>query len=523
MTHQIFPFAVSLPPPASRYAVTHDPRVSGRRAVVIGSGPNGLSAAVALARAGLLVEVHEAASVPGGATRSGPLLGEGTTVDLGAAVHPFGVASPFLSTLNLGRHGLEWLQPDIPVAHLLDGGPAALLHRSLDRTCQELGVDGPAWRRLHEPAVNHWEALVGSVLAPLLRVPRHPVLMARFGLRGALPAAALARALFREEPARALFAGTAAHSVLPLHHPLTSAFGVLFGAAGHATGWPVARGGSQAISRALVAELEAHSGRVITDHPITDLAQVGPADVVLMDLGPQAVADLVGDRLPHGVQRGLRRWRYGTGVHKVDYLLDGPVPWSDPRVAGAGTVHVGGTLAEVAAAEADVHRGRHPERPFVLVAQQSMLDPSRAPEGQQVLYAYAHTPQGSTQPVGHRVDAQIERFAPGFRDRIIGRVETSPSELAAWNPNLVGGDVIGGSVSGVQQVLRPRATLRPYQLGVPGLFICSASAPPGGGVHGMSGYHAARAALTYLHSEEAPTRGPSATRATRSPALTQEI
>lgn len=502
MTHHAFPFAVSLPPPTSPYAVTHDPQVSGRRAVVIGSGPNGLSAAVALARAGLLVEVHEAASVPGGATRSGPVLGEGTTVDLGAAVHPFGVASPFLSTLNLARHGLEWLQPDIPVAHPLDGRPAALLHRSLEQTCQELGEDGRAWRRLHAPAVNHWESLVGSILSPLLRVPRHPVVMARFGLRGALPAAALARALFRDEPARALFAGTAAHSVLPLHHPLTSAFGVLFGAAGHATGWPVARGGSQAISRALVAELEAHSGRVVTDHPVTDLAQVGPADVILLDLAPQAVADLVGDRLPRSVERGLRRWRHGTAVHKVDYLLDGPVPWTDERVGRAGTVHVGGTLTEVAAAEDDAHRGRHPERPFVLVAQQSMLDPGRAPEGQQVLYAYAHTPHGSSAQVGPRIDAQIERFAPGFRDRVLRRVETSPAELAAWNPNLVGGDVIGGSMAGVQQVLRPRATLRPYQLGAPGLFICSASAPPGGGVHGMSGYHAARAALDYLRTPQ---------------------
>ncbi|MGC5629296.1 phytoene desaturase family protein [Georgenia sp. Z1344] len=500
----------------SPFAVGHDPLVAGRTAAVVGSGPNGLAAAVALARAGVAVTVHEAGPEAGGATRSGPVLGEGTTVDLGSAVHPFGIASPFLATLDLGRHGLEWVQPDIPVGHPLDDGPAAVQYRSLRYTAADLGRDGAAWQRLYAPVVSDWEATTAGFLGPLLRVPREPVALARLGLRGALPATAVAKALFRDERARALFAGTSAHSVMPLTHPLTAAFGVLFGAAAHATGWPVARGGSRAISAALVAELEAHGGRVVTDSEITDLDQVRPADAILLDLGPHAVAELAGDELPAGVTRGLRRWRYGTATHKVDYLLDGPVPWNDDRLGRAGTVHLGGTLDEIAAAERDVHRGRHPERPYVLVAQQSALDPGRAPAGQQVLYAYAHTPHGSTAPVGDRIDAQLERFAPGFRDRVLRRVESAPADLAAWNPNLVGGDVVGGSMGGTQLLLRPRATLRPYGLGASGLFMCSASTPPGGGVHGMNGYHAARAALTHLRRTE--TRG----RAGRSSYRTKE-
>ncbi|MGO1833094.1 Phytoene dehydrogenase and related proteins [Actinomycetales bacterium JB111] len=495
----------------SPYSVAHDPLVAGRTASVVGSGPNGLSAAVALARAGVRVTVYEAGPEPGGATRSAAVLGPGTTVDLGSAVHPFGVASPFLRTLDLSRHGLEWVQPDIPVGHPLDDGPAAVQYRSLARTAADLGPDGSAWWRLYAPLVGAWEETVAAFLGPMLRPPRHPVALARLSIRGALPAQAIARALFRTERARALFAGTSAHAVLPLDRPLTAAFGVLFGAAAHATGWPVARGGSDAIAAALVAELESYGGRVVTGAEITDLAQVRPADVVLLDLGPHAVADVAGAELPAAVVRGLRGWRYGTGVHKVDYLLDGPVPWNDARLGRAGTVHLGGSLMQIAAAERDVHAGRHPGRPFVLVAQQSAIDVSRAPTGQQVLYAYAHTPAGSTVAVGDRVDAQIERFAPGFRDRVIGRVESSPADLERWNANLVGGDVIGGSMGGAQLLLRPRATLRPYSLGAPGLFMCSASTPPGGGVHGMNGYHAARAALAHLRRGARSTRAPAPT------------
>lgn len=482
-----------------------EPALRGRTAAVVGAGPNGLAAAIVLARAGLEVTVYEAAPSPGGALRSAPVFGLGTIVDLGAAVHPLGIASPFFASLQLERHGLRWLQPDIPLAHPLDGRPAALLHRSLAETAAGLGVDAAAWRRLHEPLQRRWPAVLDLVLGPLLRVPADLGTAVRFGVRAAPPAQAIASTLFRSDATRALFAGNAAHALLPLDRITTGAFGVLFGVAAHTSGWPVAAGGSQAIADALVAELRSLGGRVITETPIDDRRALGPVDVVMLDTGPHAAARIAGDRIPLSVRRALQRWRYGTALHKVDYLLNGPVPWSDPRVAAAGTVHLGGTLAEVAAAEAAVAAGRQPERPFVLVAQQSAIDPSRAPGHNQVLYAYAHTPNGSISRTGSRIDAQIERFAPGFRDRILARVETTPAALAAWNANLVGGDVVGGAAT-LRQLLRPRLTTHPYRLG-PGLYLCSASTPPGGGVHGMSGFHAANAALTDLRRRvDAPRR-----------------
>lgn len=467
-------------------------------ASVVGSGPNGLAAAVVLARAGLDVTVWEAADEPGGATRSAALLGAGTVSDLGSAVHPFGVASPLFTRLPLERHGLEWLHPRIPMAHPLDSGPAALLHSSLGETATGLGRDGRPWKAVHGGVVRRWAQIVPGVMGPLVRIPAHPLAMAAFGARGAWPATTLARALFRDEPARALFAGSAAHAVLPLSHPLTAAFGLLFGSAAHASGWPVARGGSAAIANALVADLRGHGGRVLTSAPVTHLNQVRPADLVLLDLTPRQVLSVAGSQLPERYARALRSWRYGTAVYKVDYLLDGPVPWRDPRVRDAGTVHVGGTLAEIAEAEADVHAGRHPERPFVLVAQQSLVDPSRTVDDRQVLWAYVHTPHGSTVNVGDRIDAQIERFAPGFRDRVLRRVDSSPADLERWNANLVGGDIGGGALDGLQQVFRPVARAVPYATPLDGVFLCSSSTPPGGGVHGMCGYHAARAALSDL-------------------------
>ncbi|MFI7483567.1 phytoene desaturase family protein [Kocuria sp. M1R5S2] len=468
-------------------------------AVVVGSGPNGLGAAVELARAGLDVTVHEAAAVPGGAARSTDLFGPGTVVDLGSAVHPFGVASPLFRRLGLERHGLEWLHPPVVAAHPLDDGPAGLLHRSLERTAAELGPDGRAWSLLHGGVVRRWEETVPAVLGPLVRRPEHPAALAAFGLRAPWPAAATARALFRTEQARGLFVGSAAHAVLPPSHPLTSAFGTLFGAAAHATGWPVARGGTQAIADALVAELEEHGGRVVVDSPVTDLARVRPADVVLLDLTPRQVLALRGLDLPGRYRRALARWRYGTASYKVDLLLDGPVPWRDPRVGRAGTVHVGGTPAEIGAAESQARAGRLPERPFVLVAQQGAADPSRAPAGREVLWAYAHVPHGCDDPrAGDRVLAQLERFAPGVRDRVLERVDTPPAGLEAWNPNLVGGDIGGGALDGLQQVFRPAVQADPYATGVPGVYLCSSSTPPGGGVHGMAGYHAARSALAGL-------------------------
>lgn len=478
-------------------------------ASVVGSGPNGLAAAVVLARAGLRVTVWEVAETPGGATRSARSLAPDAVTDLGSAVHPFGIASPLFSRLPLHRYGLEWLHPKVPMAHPLDGRPAALLERSLGETCRGLGRDGRAWAAVHRSVVRTWDHIVPGVLGPLLRIPEHPVAMAAFGARGVWPAAALATAAFRDEPARALFAGSAAHGVLPLTRPLTASFGILFGAAGHATGWPVARGGSQAIADALVADLNEHDGIVLTGVQVSDLAQVCPADVVLLDLTPRQVLALTEQALPRSYARALARWRYGSATYKIDYLLDGPVPWADERVQGAGTVHVGGTLGQLSAAEADVYAGRHPDRPFVLVAQQGAADPSRAPTGKQVLWAYAHTPHGSPVPIGHRIDAQIERFAPGFRDRITARLETTPADLERMNANLVGGDIGGGAMDGLQQVFRPVRKAVPYATGVPGMFLCSSSTPPGGGVHGMCGFHAARAALKDLARRRHTTPQPS--------------
>ena len=475
------------------------PRGLSGTAAVVGSGPNGLAAAVVLARSGLRVTIYEAADRVGGALRSDDALGAGTVRDLGAAVLPFAVASPVFRRLGLERHGLAWDHPETVVAHPLPDGEAALLSHSLQATVEHLRRDGGAWRRLVAPVARRFDALARDALGPPLRVPRSPLTLAAFGLRGLPPATVLARTLFREEPARALFAGCAAHAVLPLSRPLTGAFGVLFGAAAHARGWPVARGGSSSLADALAAELVALGGEVRPGSRVEHLDEVRPADVVLLDLTPRQVLRLVGEELPTRYARALRRWRYGTAAHKVDYLLDGPVPWRDARVAGAGTVHVSGTLAQTAQAEAEVHAGRHPERPYVLLAQQSAADPSRVPPGRQVVWAYAHTPHGSDDPgTGARVDAQVERFAPGFRDRVLARLETPPAALERMDANLVGGDIGGGSVGGLQLFLRPAARPVPYATGVPGLYLCSSSTPPGGGVHGMCGYHAARAALADL-------------------------
>ncbi len=467
-----------------------------KTAAVVGSGPNGLAAAVTLAKAGLQVTVYEGSEVIGGGSTSSELLGPGVITDTCSAVHPSAAASPFLRSLGLERHGLRWIHPDAPLAHPLDDGPAALLERSLAATAESLGRDGRTYARLFRPVVQRWERVVDEVFGPVLHVPRAPFALAAFGVRGLWPAAPFARALFRDERARALFAGMAAHAMLPLSKPLTAAFGVLFGAAGHTTGWPVAQGGSQAITDALVAELAEHGGKVITGQLITALDEVRPADLVMLDVTPSQLLTMAGDDLPPRYRRSLARYRYGTAAYKVDYLLDGPVPWRDERCLRAGTVHVGGTMAEVARAEADTYAGRRPERPFVLVAQQSLFDPTRVPAGRQVIWAYGHVPNGWNQPVGDKIDAQIERFAPGFRDRILARAETSPADLQRRNPNYVGGHIGGGSLGGLQLVFRPTPALVPYATPIDGVYLCSSSTPPGGGVHGMCGYHAARAALT---------------------------
>lgn len=466
-------------------------------AVVVGSGPNGLAAAVALARAGRSVRVVEGHAEIGGGTRTAALTLPGFQHDVCSGCHPLGVLSPFFRSLPLGEHGLRWLHPPASVAHPLDDQPAVLLRRSLDATAAALGADAAAYRRGFAPFLDDPHGLLGDLLGPL-RLPRHPLRLARFGLPGLLPAAVLARQRFRGERARALLAGCAAHSILPLERPLSGAVGLIFALAGHVEDWPVAAGGSRAISDALASLLRALGGRIDVGAAVRRAADLPPSRVVLFDTSPAQLADIGAGVLPAGYLRRLRRYRYGPGVFKLDWALDGPIPWRDPACLEASTVHVGGTLDEIAAAEAAVWRGEHPARPFVMVVQQSQFDPSRAPAGRHTGYAYCHVPAGSTADCTDAIEAQLERFAPGFRDRILARHRLAPADFAADNPNYVGGAITGGVADLSQFFTRPVARLDPYSTPKPEWFICSASTPPGGGVHGMCGYFAARSALRRL-------------------------
>jgi phytoene dehydrogenase-like protein len=477
--------------------------VSDPDAVVVGAGPNGLAAAVYLAQAGASVLVLEASGEPGGGSRSAELTLPGFVHDVCSAVHPLGVLSPYLRSLPLAEHGLTWLRPRASVAHPLDGEPALILRRSLDDTAGELGGDARAYRRLIAPFLADPHGLLADALAPL-RIPRHPLLMLRFGLRAIRSAAGLARR-FDGDRARALLAGCAAHSILPLERAVSGAVGLLFLVAGHVEDWPVAAGGSGAIARALASLLAAHGGRIETGRRVRTLADLPAARVFLFDTSPAQLADIAGPALPARYLRRLRRYRYGPGVFKLDLALDGSIPWRDPRCLEASTVHVGGTFAEIAAGEAAVWRGEHPERPFVMVCQQSEIDPARAPAGKQTGYAYVHVPSGSTADLTDVIERQIERFAPGFRDRILARRATTPAELEVENPNYTGGAITGGVADLKQLFTRPVARLDPYSTPNRRLFLCSASTPPGGGVHGMCGYHAARSAARRL-SRLAPAR-----------------
>jgi phytoene dehydrogenase-like protein len=466
-------------------------------AVVVGAGPNGLAAAITLAGAGRSVLVLEAGATPGGGSRTAELTLPGFRHDVCSAVHPLALASPFLRGLPLQRHGLEMVQPPAALAHPLDDGSAAVLERSLEATAGSLGEDGAAWQRLVGPLARHGIDLAEAALDPL-RLPRHPLELAGFGRNGIRAAAPLARARFRGERARALLAGVAAHPMLPLERMPTAGYGLLIAALGHTVGWPLPRGGSQAIVDALVAHLAELGGEVVCGQEVRSLAELPPARTVLLDVTPRQFLRIAGERLPAGYRRRLERYRYGPGVVKADWALDAPVPWKASGCDQAGTVHLGGTLREIAAAEAAVARGDHPECPFVLLAQPSRFDPTRAPDGRHTAWAYCHVPHCSTldpEITAGRIEAQVERFAPGFRERVLARHLLGPAALERYNANYVGGDINGGLQDLRQLVTRPVARPVPWATPLPGVYLCSSSTPPGGGVHGMCGHLAARAAL----------------------------
>ncbi|WP_439564126.1 phytoene desaturase family protein [Microcella sp.] len=466
-------------------------------AVVVGAGPNGLVAAVRLAEAGLRVLVLEAADRPGGGLRSEQLTLPGFVHDLGATVHALGLASPAMRALDLGREGLELVHPPTPLGHAIDAGRSALLHRSIDATAEGLGRDGRAWRGMLARLSANWPGLAASVLDPT-RLPPHDLgALLGFGARGLWPASLVGRTVFRDEPARALFAGLAAHAAVPLGQPLTTGIGLMLGGLAHGVGWPVARGGSQSVADALVARLTSLGGELRTGHRVTSLAELPSARVVVLDLTPRQVLAIAGEALPARYARRLSRWRYGAGVFAAHWALDGPVPWADPALSGAGTVHIG-TAEQVARTEREAARGRHVDDPWVLAVQATVADPSRAPAGKHTLWAYCRVPNGSTVDALPALEAQLERVAPGFRERVLGRHVMGPAALESWNANIVGGDIGGGATDWRQLAARPSLSLTPWATPVPGLYLCSSSTLPGGGVHGMGGWNAAGAALARL-------------------------
>jgi phytoene dehydrogenase-like protein len=467
-------------------------------AVVVGSGPNGLVAAVALAEAGWRVVVLEAAPTYGGGLRSADLTLPGFVHDVCSTAHPLAVASPAFRDLGLHREGLRLAHSPLPLAHPLSTHDSVLLYRDPSRTAAALGVDGPVWDRVVGGLARHWTSLVQAVLDPLALPPHRPLSSLAFGATGLWPTTAVNRVVLRDEPARALLTGLAAHATLDLAQPMTTGVGLLLGALGHAVGWPMAVGGSQSIADALVARLRSLGGEVVTGHRVTTLTGLPSARAVLLDLTPRQVLDVAGERLPARYRRRLGRWRYGSGAFKVDWALDGPIPWSDPRLLDAATLHVVGSSAEAVAAERAVARGKHAQRPYLIVAQACVADPSRAPAGRHTVWAYCHVPNGSDVDMTPRVEAQIERFAPGFRDRVLARHVMGPAAMQAHNPNYVGGDIAGGASDVRQLAARPVPARTPWATPDPQLFLCSSSTLPGGGVHGMCGRLAARTVLQRL-------------------------
>ena len=464
-------------------------------AVVVGAGPNGLAAAITLARAGRSVTVLEAGPEPGGGLRSAELTLPGFVHDICSAIHPLGAGSPFFRSLGLGRHGLRWIEPEVALAHPLDGGRAGALHRSTEDTLAQMGEDAEAFARWIAPHSRGWDDLAPSLLAPIARVPRHPYALARFGIPSLAPATVLGKRIFRTDEARGVFAGCAAHAFMSLRSPMTSSFGLMLAASAGAVGWPMVAGGSARLSDALVAELEEHGGTVECGRRVTSMSDLPPHRAVLFDIAPRQVAAIAGDALAPRYRRRLERFRLGPAVFKVDHALSGPVPWEAEACRKAGTVHIGGTIDEIADSERAVADGRIHDRPFMLVAQQSLADPSRAPAGQHTLWSYCHIPNGSVVDMTTRMEAQIERFAPGFRDLILARHVAGPAWYERHNRAYIGGDITGGAYDGLQIVFRPTIG-RSYRTTNPSLFLCGAATPPGGGVHGMCGHHSANVVLS---------------------------
>ncbi len=466
-------------------------------AIVVGSGPNGLAAAARLARAGLTVTVLEASETIGGGTRSSEMIVPGLVHDHCSAFHPIAAGSPFLNELQLSVQGLRWLQPDVDCVHPLDDGTASAFYRSIERTVDGLGLDGPRWRQVFEPMAAQFDNLIADAAQPLARLPHHPLGFVRFGVGAMLPATAFAR-LWKTEHAKALWAGVAAHTFHRLDRPFTTAVGLMLLVSGHAEGWVIAEGGSQAIADALAADIRQHGGVIETGQRVTSMKDLPPSDVLMLDISPSSAADILGDRLPSRVARAYRRFRHGPGAFKVDFAIEGDVPWTATVAREAGTVHVGGAFDEIVASELAMHRGEMPNRPFVLVGQQYLTDRGRSVGNVNPLWTYGHVPHGYTGDATAAIIAQIERFAPGFRERIVGTAVRTTTEMSVYNANYIGGDIIGGAASPTQLLFRPRVALDPYFTGVPGVYLCSASTPPGAGAHGMCGANAAARALAHL-------------------------